>query len=175
MDVFSTGDVAKITRTSIHTVIRWIDGGLLKGWKVPGSKFRRVSRSDLRSFMLSHNLKIDLLEKSEGVILLISDDAALRATAASLLVCERKVRCSAIFEAGMIFQGLDPCAVIIDCELGVDTARKVANSVQVIDPDKPIVAITSSDGSGLDFLPCVSRAEISQGLSAILPPLLESA
>ena len=173
MDVFSTGDVAKVTRSSIQMVIRWIDQGMLKGWKVPGSRFRRVSRSDLRRFMIAHNIPLDLLDQSESVILLVSSDSALRSTAASLTVGEIKIRCAEIFEAGMLFKSLAPLAVVVDCELSSDSVHRVVDAVRAESSAKPIVAIARRDGTGIDSLPCVQRAEMSNGLSVILQPLLE--
>ncbi len=175
MDAFSTGDVARITRSSIQMVIKWLDKGMLKGWRVPGSKFRRVNYSDLRRFMVAHQLPLDLLEQSESFVLLVSDDETLRSAAASLKVCERKVTCANIFEAGMIFKGLEPCAVIIDCELGSETAHKVLRAVQQGKPATPVVAVSHRDGTGIDSVPCIARADLPDGLAAILGPLLGKA
>ena len=172
MDAFSTGDVARITRSSVQMVIKWLNKGMLKGWRVPGSKFRRVSYPDLRRFMIAHQLPLDLLEQSERFVLLVSDDEALRSAAASLKVCERKVTCADIFEAGMIFKSLDPCAVIIDCELGSETAHKVLRAVQQGKPATPVVAVSHRDGTGIDSVPCIARTGLPDGLAAIVGSLL---
>ena len=50
-DVFTTGEVAKILRCSHQSIIRAFDRGLFKGWRVPGSKFRRIPREELIRFM----------------------------------------------------------------------------------------------------------------------------
>lgn len=49
-DVFTTGQLARICHTCTRTIIKWIDGGLLKGWRVPGSKDRRVTEQALLEF-----------------------------------------------------------------------------------------------------------------------------
>ncbi len=172
MDVFSTGDVARITRTSVQMVNKWLKQGMLKGWRVPSSKFRRINFSDLRNFMIAHELPLDLLEQTERFVLLVSDDEALRSAAASLTVSERKVRCADVFEAGMIFKSLDPCAVIIDCQLGSETTQRVLCAIKQEKPATPLVAVSHRDGTGIDSVPCCARAEFSDGLAAILRPLL---
>lgn len=57
-DVFTTGEVAKICRVSQQTIIRCIDNGSLKGFRVPGSKFRKIPRNELLRFMRENGLEI---------------------------------------------------------------------------------------------------------------------
>jgi two-component system, OmpR family, response regulator RpaA len=44
---FTTGQVAKLCMVAPRTASKWIDTGLLEGYKVPGTKDRRVSRDVL--------------------------------------------------------------------------------------------------------------------------------
>ena len=45
--VFTTGEAAKICKVSQQTIIRCFDNGQLKGFRVPGSRFRRIPREML--------------------------------------------------------------------------------------------------------------------------------
>ena len=45
--VFTTGEAAKICKVSQQTIIRCFDSGQLKGFRVPGSRFRRIPREAL--------------------------------------------------------------------------------------------------------------------------------
>ncbi|MCH7596957.1 MAG: helix-turn-helix domain-containing protein, partial [Planctomycetes bacterium] len=45
--VFTTGEVATVCKVSQQTVIRCFDSGRLKGFRVPGSRFRRIPRHAL--------------------------------------------------------------------------------------------------------------------------------
>ncbi len=54
---FTTGEVAKLCGLSQQTVIRCFDDGRLSGFKVPGSKFRRVPREDLLRFLRARPLR----------------------------------------------------------------------------------------------------------------------
>lgn len=56
LNVFSTGEIATRCRVSVRTVAHWIDKGLLKGYRIPGSDHRRVMREDLVKFLQEHKL-----------------------------------------------------------------------------------------------------------------------
>ena len=58
--VLSTGEIARICRVSQNTVIRWVDIGLLKGYQIPGSRFRRVPRAELDRFVAAHGVPADM-------------------------------------------------------------------------------------------------------------------
>src|SRR5678810_927833 len=59
--VFTTGEAAKICRVSQQTIIRCFDQGRLKGFRVPGSRFRRIPRRHLLAFMLEVGIPTDTL------------------------------------------------------------------------------------------------------------------
>jgi excisionase family DNA binding protein len=59
--VFTTGEVARVCRVAGKTVIRWLDGGLLPCYRVPGTNHRRVTRRHLERFMAEHALPTELL------------------------------------------------------------------------------------------------------------------
>ncbi len=55
-NVLTTGDVAKICNVAPRTVSKWFDSGQLKGYRIPGSKDRRIPVSELIRFMKVHNM-----------------------------------------------------------------------------------------------------------------------
>ena len=55
-NVLTTGDVAKICHVAPRTVSKWFDNGQLKGYRIPGSKDRRIPVSELIRFMKVHNM-----------------------------------------------------------------------------------------------------------------------
>ena len=57
--VYTTGEVAQICKVSQQTVIRCFDSGRLNGFRVPGSRFRRIPRDSLLSFMKSNRIPLD--------------------------------------------------------------------------------------------------------------------
>ncbi len=63
--VFTTGEAAKICKVSQQTIIRCFDSGQLKGFRVPGSRLRRI-RVALYRFMKENNIPTDALEVESG-------------------------------------------------------------------------------------------------------------
>ena len=57
-NVLTTGDVAKICNVAGRTVSKWFDSGLLKGYRMPGSKDRRIPVEELTRFMKAHNMPV---------------------------------------------------------------------------------------------------------------------
>ncbi len=60
--ILSTGQVARVMGVATRTVTGWIDSGELKGWKVPGSRHRRVEEKHLREFMKDLGVSEERLE-----------------------------------------------------------------------------------------------------------------
>lgn len=59
--VYTTGQIARICKVSPRTVKNWIDSGKLKGYKLPSSGDRRVTRESLVHFMKAHEFPLERL------------------------------------------------------------------------------------------------------------------
>ena len=55
-NVLTTGDVAKICNVAPRTVSKWFDSGQLKGYRIPGSRDRRIPVNELIRFMKQNNM-----------------------------------------------------------------------------------------------------------------------
>ncbi len=75
--VFTTGEAAKICKVSQQTIIRCFDSGQLKGFRVPGSRFRRIPREQLYSFMRDNGIPTDALDSGKRKLLIVDDDEDL--------------------------------------------------------------------------------------------------
>lgn len=77
--VFTTGEVAELCKLSLHTIIRCFDGDRLQGYRVPGSRFRRIPRESLLKFMEENNIPIpeELRAPSKTRVLIVDDDEPL--------------------------------------------------------------------------------------------------
>jgi excisionase family DNA binding protein len=53
---FTTGEIAKICSVAPRTVTKWCDAGMLRHYRIPGTKHRRVLRDDLKQFMAQHGM-----------------------------------------------------------------------------------------------------------------------
>ena len=72
--VFTTGEAAEICKVSQQTIIRCFDNGRLHGFRVPGSRFRRIPRGELLRFMKANDIPIDGLESTRKRVLVVDDD-----------------------------------------------------------------------------------------------------
>ncbi|MFH1715858.1 MAG: helix-turn-helix domain-containing protein [Planctomycetota bacterium] len=79
-NVLTTGDVAKICHVAPRTVSKWFDNGQLKGYRIPGSKDRRIPVSELMRFMKVHNMPTS--ELGVGKIRILIADSNRQAASA---------------------------------------------------------------------------------------------
>ncbi len=74
--VFTTGEAAEVCGVSQQTIIRCFDSGRLEGFRVPGSRFRRIPRQSLIAFMRSNALDpTPLLDEARRVAIISGDSA----------------------------------------------------------------------------------------------------
>lgn len=55
----TTGEAARLLRMGQQTVIRMIDEGRLTGYRLPGSRVRRVTLSAVKSLAAQHGIPLD--------------------------------------------------------------------------------------------------------------------
>ena len=73
-DVLTTGEVAKICNVAPRTVSKWFDTGSLKGYRIPGSKDRRIPLNGLVRFMKEHNIPLNGLRTGNTRVLIVDDE-----------------------------------------------------------------------------------------------------
>jgi excisionase family DNA binding protein len=76
-DLFTTGEAADVCKVSQQTIIRCFDAGRLEGFRVPGSKFRRIPRRSLIKFMKDNNIPLDAVDSGKRKVLIVDDDAEI--------------------------------------------------------------------------------------------------
>jgi excisionase family DNA binding protein len=72
-EVFTTGEVAKLCHVAPRTVTKWFDAGELGGYRIPGSRDRRIPAEELVRFMKVHNLPMDGLDLGPAKVLLVGE------------------------------------------------------------------------------------------------------
>ncbi len=118
--VFTTGEAAKICKVSQQTIIRCFDSGQLKGFRVPGSRFRRIPREALYRFMKENSIPTDALESGRRRILIVDDDQAVVDLISDVLANDAPVRDPVVnngFGAGMLAKEYHPDLIILDVML----------------------------------------------------------
>lgn len=118
--VFTTGEVAHICNISQQTVIRCFDKGSLRGFRVPGSKFRRIPREALLTFMRENSIPRDRIDSGRRKILLVDDDAGIIRMFEDLLGVDKRFELRSArsgFEAGTLTEQFRPDLILLDFKL----------------------------------------------------------
>ncbi len=115
--VFTTGEAAEICKVSQQTIIRCFDSGRLKGFRVPGSRFRRIPREALIAFMRDNNIPPDALENGKTRVLVVDDDPEIVELFVDVLERDGRFEvktASTGYDAGMLTQEFRPDLMILD-------------------------------------------------------------
>lgn len=131
--VFTTGEAAKICKVSQQTIIRCFDNGSLKGFRVPGSRFRRIPREQLFSFMKDNGIPTDALESGKRKILVVDDDEELVELLVDVFERDGRFETRTAnngFGAGMLVKEFRPDLVVLDVMLPDINGKEVCQRVR---------------------------------------------
>lgn len=119
-DLFTTGQAAEICRISQQTIIRCFDSGKLEGFRVPGSRFRRIPRDSLIRFMKENGIPLDNLLKARPdkiKVLAVDDDPEIIELLTEALGRDGRFEIRAAstgYEAGLMTQQFMPDVILLD-------------------------------------------------------------
>jgi excisionase family DNA binding protein len=139
-DCLTTGEVARLCGVAARTVSKWFDSGQLRGFKIPGSRERRIPRDSLIRFMRAHGIPLHGLDGAVTRILIA--DAEYEFADAMRLALENgfdyEVRvASGVFEAGLAARHFRPHVILLDLGLpGLD----IAGTREALRSDPDLVA-----------------------------------
>jgi excisionase family DNA binding protein len=131
--VFTTGEVAEICNLSQQTVIRCFDSGRLRGYRVPGSRFRRIPRDALIQFMKEHNIPLEPLETGKTRVLVVDDDPAIVEMLVELLERDGRFEVATAatgFDAGLRTREFRPDVIVLDYMLPDINGNAVIYSIR---------------------------------------------
>jgi excisionase family DNA binding protein len=131
--VFTTGEAAKICKVSQQTIIRCFDSGQLKGFRVPGSRFRRIPREQLYLFMRDNGIPTDALESGKRKVLLVDDDGELVELISDVLERDGRFEVRTVnngFDAGMMVKEYRPDLIVLDVMLPDINGKEVCQRVR---------------------------------------------
>src|ERR1700727_3739031 len=115
--VFTTGEAADICKVSQQTIIRCFDSGRLKGFRVPGSRFRRMPRDALMAFMKDNNIPPDSFDSGKQKVLVVDDDPEIVELFVDVLERDGRFEvktASTGYDAGVLTQEFMPALLILD-------------------------------------------------------------
>ncbi len=133
-DVLTTGEVAKICNVAPRTVSKWFDSGKLRGYRIPGSKDRRIPMQQLVRFMRAHGIPINGLDTGVTRVLVVERDHDMAELLSKALAKEAGYDVQVVgtaFEAGAAAEAEKPHVLLVDISLhgfnGRDSLRGIRN------------------------------------------------
>ncbi len=135
-DVLTTGQVAQICNVAPRTVTKWFDSGQLKGYRIPGSRDRRIPTSELIRFMKAHDIPTDVLEEGKMRVLVIDSDWQNAEDLGKVLKSKRNYDVETAqnsFDAGLIAHKMIPHIIIINLMARDIDANQVCKYVRTSD------------------------------------------
>jgi len=115
-NVLTTGDVAKICNVAPRTVSKWFDNGQLKGYRIPGSKDRRIPVSELIRFMKVHNMPTTALPVGKIRVLIADSNVKTASALADILRSEGDYEVQTVqsnFGTGAVVQKFAPHVLLV--------------------------------------------------------------
>ena len=131
--VYTTGEAAKFCKVSQQTIIRCFDSGQLKGFRVPGSKFRRIPHDCLLAFMRENGIPTDSLDTGKRKLLIVDDDTNLVDLMTDVFMRDGRFEVRSVnngFAAGMMVKDFHPEIMILDVMLPDINGKEVCQRVR---------------------------------------------
>jgi two-component system OmpR family response regulator len=139
--VFTTGEVASICNLSQQTIIRCFDKGRLGGFRVPGSRFRRIPRADLINFMQENSIPTTMLLDQGRRVLVVEPDSNKVGSVVAALTNEADFEVQVVdseFDAGVMSQQFQPHIVVLGGSIkardAVELCGRIKSSSTFEDP-----------------------------------------
>lgn len=131
--VFTTGEAAEICKVSQQTIIRCFDAGRLKGFRVPGSRFRRIPREELIRFMKQNDIPTEDFGHGKKKVLVVDDDPQIVELFRDVLGRDDRFEvrtASTGYDAGLMTTEFKPDLMILDYMLPDVNGNVVCKTVR---------------------------------------------
>ncbi len=116
-NVLTTGQVARICNVAPRTVSKWFDSGQLKGYRIPGSKDRRIPVTELERFMKNHNMPTAPLHTDRIRILIVDSPDGLAHQLQAKLSDQTNYEIRSVsdnFETGVVAYRFSPHVILVN-------------------------------------------------------------
>jgi excisionase family DNA binding protein len=148
-NVLTTGDVARICNVAPRTVSKWFDNGQLKGYRIPGSKDRRIPVTELLRFMKLHDMPTTALPVGNLRVLLVDNDAKHAESLAAMLQTKAEYEVRVVttsFETGAIVHKFTPHVLIVNLLGDEIDAAGICRSIRNDEEMQTIKVIAMAQG-----------------------------
>jgi len=115
--IFTTGEAAQICNLSQQTIIRCFDSGRLGGFRVPGSRFRRIPRDSLVEFMKNSGIPLENLSSGRKRVLIVDDDHRIIDLVTDILERDGRFEVHSAsngYDAGLKTAAVKPDLILLD-------------------------------------------------------------
>lgn len=130
-DVLTTGEVAKICHVAPRTVSKWFDSGKLRGYRIPGSRDRRIPLEHLVAFMRAYGMPLDELEGGQRRVLVVGANLPTDIIEALGSMERYEVRSASNgFEAGVAAQQFHPHVIVLEASGDCDTVAAICRNIK---------------------------------------------
>lgn len=132
-DVLTTGEVAKICNVAPRTVSKWFDSGALHGYRIPGSKDRRIPLNQLIRFMKQHGMPLNGLMTGCTRVQIVDDEQDIVEVLEKILENEAKYEVEVAksgFSAGITAEKFRPHVLLLDMHLRDVDGKEVCKQVK---------------------------------------------
>ncbi len=180
-EVLTTGEVARLCHVAPRTVSKWFDSGQLRGYRIPGSRDRRIPLEELLNFMRANGMPLDALEGQSGLRRVLAVGPAIAPAAAQAVANDGRFELRQVgngFEAGIIARQFRPHVVLLDAQSGPGEALAICRNIkqQADLAAAAVVAVVESDQLGSELLSggfdaCFERQSGPQSLVELLQSL----
>ena len=120
----TTGEIAKYCGVNFRTVIRWIERGHLKSYKLPGRGDNRVKNEDFVEFLMANDMPIpsDFVQVNNRIVVVDDEKPMADAIARALKLENYEVGiANSGFEAGAMITAQEPGLMTLDLSMpGLD-------------------------------------------------------
>ncbi|MHC5023043.1 MAG: response regulator [Planctomycetota bacterium] len=151
-DVLTTGEVAKICNVASRTVSKWFDSGQLRGYRIPGSKDRRIPVANLVKFMKSHGIPMDGLMSGNTRVLIVDTEEDVCNTLQSILKEQTNFEvqtAASVFLAGITCERFRPHVMLLDIHMTDADGRDICKALKNID-DLQVTKVVAMSGKLTD-------------------------
>jgi len=167
-DVLTTGEVARICKVAPRTVTKWFDAGQLRGYRIPGSKDRRIPVTQLIRFMRQNNMPLDgMLHFTKTRVLIVDDEVEIVDMLRDLLTQQTTYDINVArngFEAGLAAERLKPHVILLDINLGDVNGKEVCKAIRM-NPELQMTKVVAMSGQITDE---EAKALLTQGFEGFL-------
>lgn len=150
----STGQIAQYCGVHLRTVIRWIEQGHLKGYKLPGRGNNRVLRKEFINFLTKQNMPIpEALVSKVKTVLIVDDDKQMADAISRVLRRDswNTIHVADGFQAGLALAKNDINLITLDLMMpninGFDVLETLAGDKQL--RNIPVLVISASHDNDL--------------------------